>query len=127
MVRSQFLSVGFYRCPVCGRRHSDDVVKVRSGRPVFTGPQEFLGWALCQADERMSSQGFVALVEVTREPEADDAIEQLEQAERTGNVYHVPAERWHALFDFPLPVLPMIFVDQKVAGEYRQAAAQLLH
>lgn len=115
--------VGFYRCPVCNRRHSESLMNLT--------PDLFMGWALCAEDEAMFERGYVALVEIEGELEARTVAGQIEEAEplRTGNAFHVLRERWPSLFTTPEPphFFPMVFIAPKAAAEMVEQNRLTLH
>lgn len=115
---------GFYRCPVCNRRHTDTMLL-----GVQALGAEFLGWALCPKDEELYAQGFIALVEVTEAPEEATAWEQLEAADRTGNVFHVLLDRWGTLFlaEPPPEGMPLQFITPDGVQDVQEQNRLSLH
>lgn len=120
-------AIGYYQCPVCNRRHSEYLLQHAQAKAIFTRPEEFLGWALCERDETLFLQGFVALIEVEDEPEGADPIEQLANAERTGNVFHVLRERWGTIFLAPPPDMPLQFISPEAVADARESSRLSLH
>lgn len=122
-------AIGYYRCPVCNKRHGDMLLV--HGQAIFDNVQSFLGWALCERDEALHLQGFVALVEVEEEPDGWTAYAQLEAAEplRTGNVFHVLRDRWGTMFlsDPPAQEMPLQFVTPDAAADARESSRMSLH
>lgn len=117
MVGSRHNPEGYVICPVCGSRH---------GGPV-TGKAAFLGWAMCIPHEVMQQEGYVAVIEVAHEPEGETALEQLEEIERTGNIFFILRERWEAVAWMPLPEAPVVFTSPSTMIDIRAASQRALH
>jgi hypothetical protein len=121
-------AIGYYRCPVCNGRHGEVLLVQMQGAAIFSDPASFLGWALCLPHETMHQHGYVAVVEVLEEPvDATTPEEQLEQAQRTGNVFMVLRERWPVLFSSPEPWTPLIFAEPQTVADAVAQNARTLH
>lgn len=127
MYHSNSHHYGHFRCPVCNRGHNN-LALMHTYLTVWAGaPDDFLGWALCPRDEELAGMGFVALVEVNDEPEGTTPVEQLDNAERTGNVFHVLRDRWESLFLAPPPHMPMQFITADASSDARESNRLNLH
>ena len=102
-------------CPVCGERHETGAILIaRSLRVGIPKGKETTHFALCPKHQQMHDDGYVALVEVQREPEPGEGL----YPPRTGHIAHVRRSKWKLLFNesVPVPEIPMIFVQAGVVA-----------
>lgn len=122
------ITAGYCVCPVCGARHSQELLVHSHLRAHLAGPEAFDGWAMCPIHELAYYDGLIAVVEVAETPEGADAREQLEVVQRTGQIMMVHQDRWSELFDFPAPLgFPMIFIEPEALRDAQETARLGLH
>jgi hypothetical protein len=102
-----FVTMDHKLCIVCGNRYNSGDILLSSLSPVVTPT----GWGLCDEDEQLRKDGFLALVEAKNIPTNGDVMKP-EDADRTGRVAHIKREVLTRVFNCPIPDgAPVAFVE----------------
>lgn len=88
------------QCPVCLELHDTGSTLLDRRLKPSMEQHTVTHFDLCPAHKKMRDDGFVALIELTREPRADeDAL----CVPRTGKYLHIRASAWPNIFNTPAP------------------------
>ncbi len=89
------------------------------------------GWGLCPEHQKLSDDGFVALVECDPQGSgspAEGGILKPEQAYRTGRVAHLKREKFAAVFNVPIAAnQPCVFVELGVIEKLKTMVEPSTH
>ena len=109
-------------CPVCGKQHNYDcgILLDKKVRDIFE-KETITGYALCEEHQKMYDDGFIALIAID---ENKSGIENkdinrvtIENAYRTGDVFHIRKEAAVNMLNLPEGELDreFVFIDHKIA------------
>jgi hypothetical protein len=113
-------------CPICGKAEdSGNIVLDMKLRDVFEmrTPGQ---WNLCAAHQKLSDDGFIALVEADpKSPKLANGNTDPACAYRTGTVVHILRDVAVALFGLALdPRWPMVFVEPHITKRLHELVAE---
>lgn len=105
-------------CLVCGTRFDTGAILLDKRLRPSMKHHTATGWGLCPEHQKLSDDGFVALVECDPQrsgASAGAARMKPEQAHRTGRLAHVKREAFALVFNVPIKTDPVcVFVEPGV-------------
>lgn len=118
MTEKSHVSMEQHQCPVClvfhdtGNLLLDKRLKPSMERTTVTGH------SLCLEHQKLKDEGYIALIELTREPySGEDPL----SVPRTGSFAHVRAAAWPQLFNVPAPEGGIAVVEAGVIDKLKGA------
>ena len=123
MNEKSHVSLEQHVCLVCGVAFDTGNLlldkRLRSSLKKYTAT----GWGLCPEHQKLSNDGFVALVECDPQRSgspANGSLMKLEQAYRTGRLAHLRREVFAQMIDVPIDATqPVVFVEPGVIEKLR--------
>jgi len=105
-------------CLVCGAAYDTGAILLDKRLRASMEHHTATGWGLCPEHQKLSDDGFVALVECDPQrsgsPAASGCVKP-EQAYRTGRLAHLKREVFAKVFNAPIAAgLPCVFVEPGV-------------
>ncbi|ODU42428.1 MAG: ATPase [Thiobacillus sp. SCN 63-374] len=114
-------------CLVCGTRFDTGAVLLDRRLRASMERHTATGWGLCPEHQKLSDDGFVALVECDPQHSGSPAgggRVKPEQAYRTGRLAHLKREAFAQVFDVPIAAdQPCVFVEPGVIEQLQTMTA----
>ncbi|ANY16511.1 hypothetical protein [Bordetella pseudohinzii] len=114
-------------CLVCGTRFDTGAVLLDRRLRASMERHTATGWGLCPEHQKLSDDGFVALVECDPQRSGSPAgggRVKPEQAYRTGRLAHLKREAFAQVFDVPIAAdQPCVFVEPGVIEQLQTMTA----
>ncbi|MBH8218325.1 MULTISPECIES: ATPase [Gammaproteobacteria] len=114
-------------CLVCGTRFDTGAVLLDRRLRASMERHTATGWGLCPKHQKLSDDGFVALVECDPQRSGSPAgggRVKPEQAYRTGRLAHLKREAFAQVFDVPIAAdQPCVFVEPGVIEQLQTMTA----
>ena len=114
-------------CLVCGTRFDTRAVLLDRRLRASMERHTATGWGLCPEHQKLSDDGFVALVECDPQRSGSPAgggRVKPEQAYRTGRLAHLKREAFAQVFDVPIAAdQPCVFVEPGVIEQLQTMTA----
>ncbi|HHU0692544.1 TPA: hypothetical protein ACT916_003399 [Citrobacter murliniae] len=114
-------------CLVCGTRFNTGVVLLDRRLRASMERHTATGWGLCPEHQKLSDDGFVALVECDPQRSGSPAgggRVKPEQAYRTGRLAHLKREAFAQVFNVPIAAdQPCVFVEPGVIEQLQTMTA----
>ncbi|HAT1587304.1 TPA: ATPase [Citrobacter farmeri] len=114
-------------CLVCGTRFNTGVVLLDRRLRASMERHTATGWGLCPEHQKLSDDGFVALVECDPQRSGSPAgggRVKPEQVYRTGRLAHLKREAFAQVFDVPIAAdQPCVFVEPGVIEQLQTMTA----
>lgn len=107
------VSLGQRQCPVCGVVEDDGTILIHKQLRQTLDRYTVTGFSLCKEHKRLHAEGFIALIELSAEPDPKSTLQESWPL-RTGNLAHLKREAWAQIFDTPAPAGPLCFVTPDV-------------
>ncbi|MFM5701041.1 ATPase [Aeromonas dhakensis] len=115
-------------CLVCGVAYDTGAILLDKRLRASLEHHTATGWGLCPEHQKLSDDGFVALVECDPQRSGSPAVDgrvKPEQAYRTGRLAHLKREVFTQVFNAPIAAdLPCVFVEP---GVIEQLQAMVAH
>lgn len=125
---NDFVAQAKHVCPVCGKVHTHDT-EILIHKKLRTIPEDLgpTATSLCQEDAELFQNGYVALVAIANPPLGESGAKiKNTDAERTGDVVHIPYDIAEQLFESTMDrTIPIAFVPQSVVDMLRVRKQQL--
>ncbi|MCB1901010.1 MAG: ATPase [Rhodocyclaceae bacterium] len=114
-------------CLVCGTRFDTGAILLDRRLRASMERHTATGWGLCPEHQKLSDDGFVALVECDPQrsgsPAGDGRVKP-EQAYRTGRLAHLKREAFAQVFNVPIAAdQPCVFVEPGVIEQLQTMTA----
>ena len=114
-------------CLVCGTRFDTGAILLDRRLRASMERHTATGWGLCPEHQKLSDDGFVALVECgpqrSGSPAGDGRVKP-EQAYRTGRLAHLKREAFAQVFNVPIAAdQPCVFVEPGVIEQLQTMTA----
>ncbi|HCF7075576.1 TPA: ATPase [Pseudomonas aeruginosa] len=127
MNEKSHVSLEQHVCLVCGTRFDTGAVLLDRRLRASMERHTATGWGLCPEHQKLSDDGFVALVECDPQrsgsPAAGGRVKP-EQAYRTGRLAHLKREAFAQVFDVPIAAdQPCVFVEPGVIEQLQTMTA----
>jgi len=127
MNEKSHVSLEQHVCLVCGTRFDTGAVLLDRRLRASMERHTATGWGLCPEHQKLSDDGFVALVECDPQrsgsPAAGGRVKP-EQAYRTGRLAHLKREAFAQVFDVPIAAdQPCVFVEPGVIEQLQSMTA----
>ena len=119
MTERNIAAIEQHQCPVCLRMHDTGnlLLDQRLDRG-FKDKHVFTGHSFCPEHQKLSDDGYIAMVELQREPQrGEDPL----SVPRTGAIAHVKEEAWPNIFSVPAPASRMCVVEVGVIDKLKGA------
>lgn len=71
-------------------------------------------WELCAEHKKLFDEGYIALVELTREPHGGEDVLRIP---RTGQIAHIYEAAWPRIMNVPVPPKKLCVVEPGVVGK----------
>lgn len=131
MNEKSYVSLEQHVCLVCGSRFETGSILLDRRLRASMEHHTATGWGLCPEHQKLSDDGFVALVECDPErsgsPTGGINVKP-EQVHRTGRLAHLRREVFGQVFDVPLREnQPCVFVEPGVIERLQAMAVQAVH
>ncbi|WP_121351170.1 ATPase [Pseudomonas aeruginosa] len=114
-------------CLVCGTRFDTGAILLDRRLRASMERHTATGWGLCPEHQKLSDDGFVALVECDPQRSGSPAgggRVKPEQAYRTGRLAHLKREAFAQVFDVPIAAdQPCVFVEPGVIEQLQTMTA----
>ncbi|EMB4104958.1 ATPase [Pseudomonas aeruginosa] len=114
-------------CLVCGTRFDTGAILLDRRLRASMERHTATGWGLCPEHQKLSDDGFVALVECDPQRSGSPAgggRVKPEQAYRTGRLAHLKREAFAQVFDVPIAAdQPCVFVEPGVIEQLQTLTA----
>ena len=114
-------------CLVCGVRFDTGAILLDRRLRASMERHTATGWGLCPEHQKLSDEGFVALVECDPQRSGSPAgggRVKPEQAYRTGRLAHLKREAFAQVFDVPIAAdQPCVFVEPGVIEQLQTMTA----
>ena len=114
-------------CLVCGTRFDTGAILLDRRLRASMERHTATGWGLCPEHQKLSDEGFVALVECDPQRSGSPAgggRVKPEQAYRTGRLAHLKREAFAQVFDVPIAAdQPCVFVEPGVIEQLQTMTA----
>lgn len=108
------VSLGQVQCPVCLELSNSGEVLLHKHLRQTLDPTTVTGWGMCPEHQQLKDDGFVALIELERKPQAG---EHPLTAPRTGQVAHIRESAWP--FNIPVPPGKVIVIEVGVIDKLK--------
>jgi hypothetical protein len=99
-------------CPVCGKNLGNQKIQLRKHLQL----EKATDWKLCEKDQKLFDEGFVAMIEVfnPKQTVISDGKLLEQDAARTGRIYHLRRALAQDFFQAPIdPAWPLCYVSNK--------------
>ena len=127
MNEKSHVSLEQHVCLVCGTRFDTGAVLLDRRLRASMERHTATGWGLCPEHQKLSDDGFVALVECDPQRSGSPAgggRVKPEQAYRTGRLAHLKREAFAQVFDVPIAAdQPCVFVEPGVIEQLQTMTA----
>ncbi len=114
-------------CLVCGTRFDTGAILLDRRLRASMERHTATGWGLCPEHQKLSDDGFVALIECDPQRSGSPAgggRVKPEQAYRTGRLAHLKREAFAQVFDVPIAAdQPCVFVEPGVIEQLQTMTA----
>ncbi len=114
-------------CLVCGTRFDTGAILLDRRLRASMERHTATGWGLCPEHQKLSNDGFVALIECDPQRSGSPAgggRVKPEQAYRTGRLAHLKREAFAQVFDIPIAAdQPCVFVEPGVIEQLQTMTA----
>lgn len=111
MEEKSYVGMGFHVCPVCGIKHTEEVLIDKRMIATLT-TNMFLGYMMCLEDKKRFDEGYIAFIECENSGVADKLKQ--EEAVRTGRIFHIRKEAIDKIFNYPTIEHPFVFCEKEV-------------
>lgn len=99
------------QCPVCLKLFDTGAILFARSLNRKLKDRMVTHFEMCPEHQKLKDDGFVALVELEREPRGD---EDPLHAPRTGRIAHIRAEAWPKIMNVPVPPKMLCVVEKGV-------------
>ena len=127
MNEKSHVSLEQHVCLVCGTRFDTGAILLDRRLRASMERHTATGWGLCPEHQKLSDDGFVALVECDPQRSGSPAgggRVKPEQAYRTGRLAHLKREAFAQVFDVPIAAdQPCVFVEPGVIEQLQTMTA----
>ena len=127
MNEKSHVSLEQHVCLVCGTRFDTGAILLDRRLRASMERHTATGWGLCPEHQKLSDEGFVALVECDPQRSGSPAgggRVKPEQAYRTGRLAHLKREAFAQVFDVPIAAdQPCVFVEPGVIEQLQTMTA----
>ena len=130
MSEKSHVSLEQHACRVCGTTFDTGAILLDKRLRASMERHTAIGWGLCPEHQKLSDDGFVALVECDPQRSGSQASGRMkpEQAYRTGRLAHLRRPVCSQIFDVPIPdKQACVFVERGVIDRLQSMVAPAPH
>ena len=119
-VPEDYVAIAEHICPVCGTTHTFNTeILIHKNLRSIPEDKRCIGYGLCESHQKLFDENYIACVVATNAGEHEKM--QLDEAIRTGEIFHLKKTVFNEIFDIVLPDnLELTFITPEVATIIKQ-------